>query len=76
MISADHYDFDINGKLKNIYGSNQYKSHILKGVWRGDFPSLIWKKESVVNAGLCNIDLHFSMDQDLVYKIALIQKPN
>jgi glycosyltransferase involved in cell wall biosynthesis len=71
MISGDHYNFNEDGLINNIYGCHQYKSHILKGVWRGDFPSVIWNKDVFIKAGMCNPALHFSMDQDLVYNIAL-----
>ena len=70
MVSADHYEFNKNGIIKHIYGSHQYTFHLSRGIWRGDFPSLIWNTQIVKTVGSLDESIHFNMDQDLVHRIS------
>lgn len=68
---ANHVEDSFNGQSRMIYGSNQYRIHCKHGVWRGDFPCIIWSTKQVKDVGGLDVELHYNMDQDLVRKLAL-----
>lgn len=71
---ANHIEDSFNGQSRLIYGSNQYKVHCKHGIWRGDFPCVIWSTTHVKDVGGLDVELHYNMDQDLVRKLAIASK--
>lgn len=69
-ISADTVIFTNNYRLRSQKGCIQPSYYARNGVWVGSFPCVVWNTELLRHVGFLNESFNYSMDYELVMRIA------